>query len=95
MGYIKGRRRKGKVMKIRSNSVLPVCAVRYALGRHSYMPSLVINEIIHLIPSLMDRDLTCMRNDIADYLTHENKSSIEYKLWSDLYNRIVYEQEIR
>ena len=73
-------RRKVIPMKIKDNSVLPVCAVRYALGRHSYMPSLVISEIIHLIPSLMDRDLTCMRNDIADYLTHENKDCIEYKL---------------
>lgn len=85
----------GEKMNDKINSVLPVCAVRYALGRQSYMPSVVIDEIMPLLPEMSDGDLQVMRNDISDYLTHENESSIEYKLWSDLYNKIICEQEKR
>ena len=37
-----------------------VCAVRYALGRESYMPSIVIGFITPLIPVLSDRAIGCL-----------------------------------
>ena len=85
----------GEKMNDKINSVLPVCAVRYALGRHTYMPSMVVGEIMQLLPRLMDRDLTCIRDDISNYLDRENENCIEYKLWSGLHSRIICEQEKR
>ena len=40
------------------------CAVRYACGRRSYMPSLVIDFITPLLPYLSDKTLGCMELDI-------------------------------
>lgn len=83
------------MIKLKSDTSLIVCAVRYALGRRSYMPSVVIDEIVPLLPEMSDGDLQVIRNDISDYLTHENENCIEYKLWSGLYSRIICEQEKR
>ena len=43
-----------------------VCAVRYALGRESYMPSVVIGFITPLIPALSDRAIGCLERDVRD-----------------------------
>lgn len=40
------------------------CAVRYACGRRSYMPSLVIDFITPLLPYLSAKTLGCMELDI-------------------------------
>ena len=42
------------------------CAVRYALGRHTYMPSLVIQQIQPLLREVSDKTLWCFRPDIRD-----------------------------
>lgn len=42
------------------------CAVRYCLGRRSYMPSLVCRYIISLLPELTDKTLDCFERDIAE-----------------------------
>ena len=42
-----------------------ICAERYALGRMSYMPHLVIGYISPLLPSLSIRTLSVMERDIA------------------------------
>ena len=41
-----------------------ICAVRYALGRHSYMPSLVQDFIRPLLPRLSRNTLFVMAQDI-------------------------------
>lgn len=43
-----------------------ICAERYALGRESYMPSLVIGYITPLIPELSDRTITVIGRDLKD-----------------------------
>ena len=43
-----------------------LCAVRYAIGRETYMPSLVIDYITPLLPYLSDNTLETMAEDIAD-----------------------------
>lgn len=48
--------------------MLITCAVRYALGRQSYMPSAVINEIYHLLPKMSTRNLIVMYRDITEYI---------------------------
>lgn len=42
------------------------CAVRYALGRQSYMPGLVIDYIRPLLPYLNDKTLWCLERDIRE-----------------------------
>ena len=42
------------------------CAVRYAIGRRTYMPGLVIDFITPLIPHLNDKTLWCFDQDITD-----------------------------
>lgn len=42
------------------------CAVRYALGRRTYMPSLVIGYITPLLPQLSSKTLWCFDQDVTD-----------------------------
>lgn len=42
-----------------------ICAERYACGRQSYMPSLVIDYITPLLPRLSERALAVFERDIA------------------------------
>lgn len=42
------------------------CAVRYAIGRQTYMPSLVIDFITPLIPHLNNRTLWCFDQDVTN-----------------------------
>ena len=44
------------------------CAVRYAMGRQTYMPHLVIDFITPLLPELNDTALWCFDRDIADQI---------------------------
>lgn len=44
-----------------------VCAVRYAIGRRSYMPSLVCDFITPLLPYLRPNTLGCMERDIIEH----------------------------
>lgn len=41
------------------------CAVRYALGRRTYMPGLVIDQISKWLPLLSEKTLWCFEKDIA------------------------------
>lgn len=40
------------------------CAVRYSIGRRTYMPSLVTDFIRPLLPYLSDKTLWCFERDI-------------------------------
>lgn len=42
------------------------CAVRYAMGRQTYMPGLVIGFITPLLPHLSDKALWCFDQDITE-----------------------------
>ena len=48
------------------------CAVRYAIGRQTYMPSVVIGFITPLLPYLDNRTLWCFDQDITDQGRFEN-----------------------
>ncbi len=47
-----------------------VCAVRYALGRQSYMPGTVIRFITPLIPVLSDKAIGYLERDVRDPMTY-------------------------
>jgi hypothetical protein len=42
------------------------CAVRYAIGRQTYMPHLVIDFITPLLPYLNNRTLWCFDQDVTN-----------------------------
>lgn len=42
------------------------CAVRYAMGRRTYMPSLVISFITPLLPKLSSKTVLCFDQDVTD-----------------------------
>lgn len=44
-----------------------LCAVRYAIGRETYIPSMVINYITPLLSYLSDNALRLIANDITEY----------------------------
>lgn len=47
---------------------LIVCAVRYCLGRQSYMPSLIVDGLIPMLKDCSDRTLFCLQKDIKEYI---------------------------
>lgn len=55
-------------MQIREDSVLPYCAVRYALGRHTSVVRSVTNELTFMLTKLQDNDLETISRDIEEYL---------------------------
>ena len=62
------------------------CAVRYCLGRRSYMPSLD-RYITPLLPKMTDETLACFEHDVAD--------SCDCKKWSPFYKAVCNEIERR
>lgn len=44
------------------------CAVRYALGRATYMPGLIMDEIKPMLPDCSDKTLWCFERDVSEYL---------------------------
>lgn len=73
------------------------CAVRYCLGRQSYMSSLVCGYITPLLPELTDTTLGCFERDIAErkrtgfYFI----DSFDYKTWDAFYKAVCNEIERR
>lgn len=54
---------------------LCICALRYCMGRQSYMPSLVRGIVRSLLPQLTDRDIDVMLDDCR----HQGQTH----LWGD------------
>lgn len=42
------------------------CAVRYAMGRQTYMPSMIIGFITPLLQHLSDKTLWCFSRDLSE-----------------------------
>ena len=81
-------------MKIKTDSVLITCAVRYALGRQSYMPSAVMDELKPLLDKMSMRNLQVMQADITEYI---ERVSADWNLryWMDFLNDVNDEIERR
>lgn len=67
-----------------------ICAERYACGRRTYMPGIVVGYIKPLIPMLSDKTLDVIYNDISSAVAHDGlvDPTIGAPLWVDLYNTI-------
>ena len=56
-------------LNTRDFSTLAICAVRYSLGRLSYMPSLVCEIIEKHIDKIDSSSLFVLQRDVREYLT--------------------------
>ena len=63
-------------MQIRDDSVLPYCAVRYGLGRHSTIVISLILELTPMLTRLPDNDLAIISEDIKEYLDKCRKDGV-------------------
>ena len=52
-------------IKDKDFGALLICAVRYCLGRHTYMPGLIIGYITPLLSRISDNTLRCMETDLS------------------------------
>ncbi len=69
------------------------CAVRYAIGRRTYMPGLVIDFITPLLPHLSDRTLAVFDQDITDqkHLGGYGDPAIDEPLWHRFHAQVQEE----
>lgn len=74
-----------------------ICAVRYSLGRMSYMPTLVIDYITPLLPKLSVRALAVMERDLvnADNYGGYGDEKIDKPGWMRFLHNIRLEKEKR
>ena len=71
-----------------------LCAVRYAIGRKTYMPSLVIDYITPLLPYLSDNTLRLIANEITEYEGYEGglgDEKIDKPYWEQFLQKIRLE----
>ena len=74
--------------------IILTCAVRYSLGRQTYMPELVINFINPLLSQLSDKTLYCMSKDISEANSYGDEY-IDKPKWNWFLNNIKAEIEKR
>ena len=58
----------------RDFELMIVCALRYSIGRESYMPSITIDYIRYLIPMLSVNTLFILQRDITEEVERYNRS---------------------
>lgn len=61
------------------------CAVRYCLGRYTYMPTLVMDVIRPILKDCSDKTLWCFKKDISDWICSQShvKDIAYLQEWSD------------
>ena len=75
-----------------------VCAVRYAIGRKSYIPSMVIDYITPLLSHLSYNTLGLIANDITEYGKYYGglgDDKIDRPYWLNFKRKILAEMERR
>ena len=71
-----------------------LCAVRYAIGRQTYMPSMVIDYITPLLPYLSEDVLKLIVNEIVQHYTYEGAlgdEKIDKPYWEQFLQKIRLE----
>ena len=71
-----------------------VCAVRYCIGRQTYMPSFVIDFIRPLLPYLDDKTLSIIKLDITCAESYGDEK-IDKPVWMRFLSDIEQEIELR
>ena len=76
--------------------LMMISALRYAIGRYTYMPSVTIEYIRYLIPQLSAKTLFMMKRDIDEKIEHCERMGRELymdKEWAKLSEEISIEYE--
>lgn len=70
------------------------CAVRYALGRQTYMPGIVTDFIRPLLPYVSDKALYVFDQDITDqrYMGGYGDKSIDEPVWMRFHQEVIAEE---
>ena len=71
-----------------------ICAVRYAIGRRTYIPSRVIDYITPLLPYLSEDVLKLIANEIIERYTYEGAlgdEMIDLPYWEQFLRKIRLE----
>ena len=71
-----------------------LCAVRYAIGRQTYMPSMVIDYITPLLPYLSEDVLKLIANEIIEHEAYEGglgDEKIDRPYWEQFLRKIRLE----
>ena len=71
-----------------------ICAVRYCIGRQTYMPELVINFTTPLLSKLDDKTLYVMARDIAE-ADNLGDAEIDAPMWAEFLAEIEKERKRR
>lgn len=58
------------------------CAIRYCVGRRTYMPGLICNYVKLLLPFLSEQSLCCMERDIRDAGSYGDPCDLQ--TWMDM-----------
>lgn len=69
------------------------CAVRYALGRRTYMPCLVTSYIMPLLPYLSDKTIWCFERDLE--ACRDFGMEIDRETWAQFQAEVKAEAERR
>ena len=75
-----------------------LCAIRYAIGRRTYIPSLVIDYITPLLSHLSYNTLGLIANDITEYGKYYGglgDDKIDRPYWEQFLQKIRAEMEKR
>lgn len=72
-----------------------ICAIRYAIGRRTYMPYIVCNFIQPLVPLLSNKALHVMSRDITERGDDLGDPNIDAPHWINLKNAVSKEMERR
>lgn len=73
--------------------LMMISALRYAIGRYTYMPSVTIDYIRYLIPQLSSNTLFVMKRDIAEEV--ERYKRMERELYmADEWEKLAEEMMI-
>ena len=70
---------------------LAICAVRYSLGRRTYMPHVVAEYITPLLPYMDNMTLQCFDRDIAERQQLHcdlGDPNIDEPMWMDFHEKV-------
>ena len=76
--------------------LMMISALRYAIGRYTYMPSVTIDYIRYLIPQLSAKTLFVMKRDVEEEVERYQRMERELymaKEWAKLAEEIDVEYE--
>ena len=86
----------GWVMVTQDFELMMISALRYAIGRESYMPSVTIDYIRYLIPQLSANTLYVMQRDIREAIARYGRMERELYMeveWIELESALRKEYE--